>query len=436
MWSLRALHVSLRSHARLPLHRNAYALIASAGSTAVFGLAYWILAARTYDRTVVGTQSATISAMLLLAGIAELGADTLVLRFLPAARDAGPRLLISVYCATATVAAVAAVTFVLGTSVWSPPLEFLRASGRWFAGFTIATAGACIFALQDSVLTGMRRATWVPIENSLVSLAKIVLLASLTGAVATAGIFASWNIATALGVVSVNALVFGRVFPSHKRAGAMTQSLPPRRDLVRYAFGNYVGSLFALATINLVPLLVIYRLGAAAAGAFIVPWAIFNGLQLLATSICYSLIVEVAADTATLRPYFRRALIQTFLLLVPLCAVLVVAGPTLLSLLGPHYESSAGDLFRWLALAAIPAGAIPLAITVARLRNATGLVALIQSAWSLLVLGGSYGLMGVFGLTGIGVAAFAGSVAVAIGVTLTLLRPLLTGPSAPQRGES
>jgi O-antigen/teichoic acid export membrane protein len=415
----------LLSHAHLPLHRNAYALVASAGSTAALGLIYWSVAARTYNAAAMGTQSAILSAMILLAGLGEVGADTLLIRFLPTARGDARRLLIRTYAVTATIAAVTAIVFVIGTNVWSPPLSFMRTSPWWFVAFVLATAATCIFALQDSVLTGIRRAIWVPIENGLASVAKIVLLILFAKLLVNEGIFASWNVPSLLAVVLVNLLVFRRFLVGQGEGVQAGPTLPHPTFLVRYALGNYVGSLFALAMIYVMPLLVIYRLGADATAYFFIPWTIYNGLQFIATKISYSLIVEVVADPPKLRSYFRRSLAHMFAMIVPLSLVLVVFGEYILRLFGSQYSSNGSDLLRWLAAAAVPAAVVPLSITLARLRNQAGLVALIQGGSCLLLLGMSYVLLGHFGITGVGIAAFASSVIVAAFLAWNTLWPVL-----------
>jgi O-antigen/teichoic acid export membrane protein len=417
--------ISLREQLRVPLHVNALALATSAGLTAGLGLVYWAVAARSYTTSEVGTQSALVSAMLLVGGMAQVGADSLLIRFLPVAGRDGRRLAARLYAIATCTGLMAAVVFVLGTSVWSPALHFLRTSVWWFAAFALSAVVACLYAIQDSVLTGARRAPWVPLENGLVSLLKIVLLASLGLFVGASGIFASWNVPTTAAVVAVTALVFTRLLrPGHGPPGR----LPTRGTLGRYMLGNYVASLFALASINATPLIVINRLGATPAAHFFVPWAMFNGLQLFATSISYSLIVEAAADEARTVHLFRRAIAHTLLTVAPISAVVALVGPWLLRVLGASYSTGGGPLLRWLAVAAVPAVAVPLSITLARLRNRPGLVILIQGSWSALILAGSYVALGRTGLDGVGIAALATAAAMAVALGTTVLRPLLRPP--------
>jgi len=413
---------SLREHLRVPLHVNALALATSAGLTAVLGLVYWAVAARSYTPAEVGTQSALLSATLLVGGMAEIGVSSVLIRFLPVAGRDGRRLSARLYTAAAVAGLVAAGVFALGTNLWSPALRFVRTDGWWFAAFVVSTVFASIYSIQDSVLTGLRRAPWVPVENGLASLLKIALLLVFATFAGSAGIFASWNASTGVAVLVITTLVFGRLLTADDpRPGR----LPGRGTLARYMLGNYGGSLFALAAINATPLIVINRLGAEAAAHFFVPWAIFNGLQLLATAISYSLIVEAAAAEHETVPLFRRAIAQTLLTLVPISAVLVFLGPWLLGLLGHGYSVGGGPLLRWLAAAAVPAAAVPMSITLVRLRNRPGLVIAIQASWSVSILVGSYIALGRTGLEGTGIAAFATAVVLAVVLGMTVLRPVL-----------
>jgi len=423
----RVRRAGLRAHLRVPLHVNALALATSAGLTAFLGLIYWAVAARSYSSAEVGTQSALISAMLLVGGMAQVGADSLLIRFLPVAGRDGRRLTARLYVIAACTGLAAGSVFVLGTSLWAPALHFLRTDPLWFGAFAISTVVACLYAVQDSVLTGARRAPWVPVENGLVSLLKIVLLAVFGLFVSAGGIFASWNVPTTLAVAVVTALVFTRLLRA--RQGPPGR-LPSRGTLVRYMSGNYVGSLFALASINATPLIVINRLGATPAAHFFVPWAIFNGLQLFATSISYSLIVEAASDEAQTVHLFRRAIVHTLVTLVPIAAGVALLGPWLLGVLGAGYSAGGGPLLRWLALASIPAVAVPLSITRARLRNRPDLVVLIQGTWSVLILVGSYVALGRTGLGGVGISALAAAAVLAAVLAATVLRPVLR----PRRG--
>src|SRR6476646_6896697 len=142
-------HLSMQrlvAHARTPLFRNGYALMLSAAATSGLGVVYWMLATRHYSAEVVGLNSAVISAMLLVAGVAQLSLISVITRFLPRAGHATGRLVCGAYALTLTVAALAGLLFVLGLRLWSPALAFLGASPLFTLWFVLATMAWCIFS--------------------------------------------------------------------------------------------------------------------------------------------------------------------------------------------------------------------------------------------------------------------------------------------------
>ncbi|HJZ47162.1 MAG TPA: LysM domain-containing protein [Roseiflexaceae bacterium] len=420
--ALRNLSVQrLVAHARTPLYRNGYALILSAATTSGLGVLYWMLATRYYPAEVVGLNSALISAMLFVAGVAQLSLVSVITRFLPRAGHATGRLIGVAYALTLTTAALAGLLFVLGTRIWSPELAFLGASPLFTLWFVLATMAWCIFTLQDSVLAAMKQAVWVPIENTIFAVAKIALL--LAWPAARYGIFASWTIPGAVVLLPVNYLIFGRLLPRHTHASAArAEPLLPRR-IAGYAASNYLGSMLSLAVNTLLPLLVLHQLGARANAYFAQPWLIASSLQLVVGNMAVSLTVEAATDRERLAAYTRRALVHTARLLAPLVALLLIAAPHLLGLFGGEYAAEGAGLLRLLALGALPNLVNMLYLSVARVRNRVGAIVVVQAALCALALGLSYPLLQVYGITGVGIAWLTSQTLVAGGIALATLRP-------------
>src|SRR3954466_5681045 len=87
----------VRAHLASPLYRNAYMLILSSGGTSALGFLFWVIAARRYSTAVVGINSAAISAMMLVSGVAQLGLNAVLVRYLPRAGGATTRLVTRSY---------------------------------------------------------------------------------------------------------------------------------------------------------------------------------------------------------------------------------------------------------------------------------------------------------------------------------------------------
>ncbi|MBV9282707.1 MAG: teichoic acid transporter [Chloroflexi bacterium] len=422
---------ALLAHLRTPLYRTAYALILSNGATSVLGLAYWALAAHFYATRTVGINSAAISAVLLLSGIAQLNLEGALLRFIPAVGRAARSLIGYSYLACLVVSAVAASIFLAGLDIWSPALGFLRANAWTILWFVLATMGWSVFALQDMVLTGLRGASWVPVENTLFAVVKMVLLVVFAAPLPQYGIFASWTIPTALSVLPVNALIVGRLLPRHITESA-ARAIPIRpREIVRYVAGDYAGALFFLASTTLLPIVVTREVGSTANAYFYLSWLIAYSLQLVSLSMTSSLTVEAAASEGDLWGITRRALVQNARLVVPAALVIAAAAPLILRVYGPTYAARGDMLLRLLALSAIPGIITTLFMGVARVRRRTSRILLVQGLIAVLVLGLSVAWLRPFGITGIGMAWLVAQTAVAIPLLLGPLRPLLPGGSHP-----
>ena len=74
------------------------------------------------------------------------------------------------------VSALARCVFVAGLGLWSPRARVPRRRPGLALWFVVATMAWTVFVLQDSVLAGIRQAGWVPAENLVFSVAKLVLL--------------------------------------------------------------------------------------------------------------------------------------------------------------------------------------------------------------------------------------------------------------------
>ncbi len=412
------------SHLRHPLFQNGYALIASSATTSVLGFLFWILAARFYSTQVVGLNSALISAMLFLAGISQLSLNSVLIRFVPQAGTATRRLVIYSYLLSMAVAAVIGFIFTLRLSVWEPALVTVNIGTQWQTSFILATVLWCIFTLQDSALAGLRQAVWVPLENTVFALAKILLLVELAGTMQSAGIFTAWNISVLLVLLPINWLIFKRLIPRHVR-DTRERAVPlSRRAVGKFIGGNYVGNLFFLASTSLLPVMVTALAGPRANAYFYPPWMIVTSLQLVALNMAISFTVEAAHDEAQLNHYGWRIFKQTVRLVFPLVIVIFLAAPLILQLFGNAYAEEGTALLRWLSLGALPNIVTAWYIGLARVRNQPRQIILVQGSFSGLMLGLSYLFLSGMGITGIGLAWFISQSVIALALLPSLVHTI------------
>jgi O-antigen/teichoic acid export membrane protein len=415
----------LGGHLRTPLYRNGYALLASGAITSILGLVYWTLAARLYSAEIVGLNSALLAAMLLLSGLAQLSLNNVLVRFVPVAGPKTARLIGYSYLASACAAAIFSITFIVGVGYFAPALIFLGQSPQWQWSFGLAITAWTIFVLQDSVLTGLRQTTWVPIENTIFAVVKILLLLIFVGVAGRAGIFLSWAVPALLAVIPVNGLIFWRLIPRHVTKADEPSTLPALGKVFRYAGGNYVGSLFFLGYTGLLPLIVANRVGTVATAYFYLPWTLAGGLQLIVSNMATSMTVEAALNQTELRNYCRRVLAHTLRLLVPIVVVILIAAPWFLRIFGGAYASVGLALLRYLSLAAIPNVAVTVSLGILRVQNRSVMIGVVQAVQCAGMLSLSYWLLPQLGITGVGVAWLVSQAAAAAGLFYIVLWPLL-----------
>jgi O-antigen/teichoic acid export membrane protein len=267
---------------------------------------------------------------------------------------------------------------------------------------------------------------WVPIENGLMSITKIVLLVILAVSLPRSGIFASWSIATGLVVVGVNGLMFSKLLHAPTRPGTSLPGDDLRlRQLIRPAVHNQVANVFALAALNAMPLIVVFRLGASPTAFFAIPWAIYVGLQQIASAMSFSLTVEAATTPAKLSSFFRQTLMHAFMVLGPAVAVIVVFAPQLLRLLGPEYAAHGTGLLRWLAAASLPGAVVPMTLALARIKHRTSIVMGTQGLSSVAVIVLSTALLHGLGIAAVGVSTLATNSVVAVVAGWRYLWPVI-----------
>jgi O-antigen/teichoic acid export membrane protein len=412
------------SHLRNPLFRSGYALTISAAITSLIGFVYWFLAARFYSADVVGTNSAAISALIFLAGLAGLYLDGTLVRFIPRAGVETARFVRTIYLISIATATMVCGAFLLGLRLWAPALGFLNTDSWLRFGFLLATMAWCIFVEQDAALTGLRQAGWVPVENAVYAVAKLVLLIVFSSILPGYGVLASWTIPAVILIVPISLLIFRRLIPVHARTtrGIALPIVP--FQIARYAGVNHVGGLFALAYTLLPPVMVLQLAGSSASAYFFVPWTMAGFLRIVAANMSTSLIVEGSRDQAHLVQHFRHALISMTRLLTPIAALVALTSAFLLRIFGSSYATEGASLLSLLALAAIPNIVVMLYLGYLRVQNRIGGVIFVHGALAVGTLGLGYVWLQSYGITGVGLAWLVCQSAVAIFLLATQLRPL------------
>jgi hypothetical protein len=359
------------------LARGGVALLANSGLTAALGVAFWLAAARMFAPASVGQGSALVSTLLTISGLCQLNYSRSLSGLLPSAARPG-RLLASVY--GFTVALSLAIGLASAVALPHATAEFSYLSGNllFIGSFAGAVALWTIFSLEDAVLTSIRRATIVPLENGAYGALKLACLFILReiGYRSSLALFLAWVIPLVGIVIPVNVFLFRGAVP----ATAVPASRGGRRSprWVRYDFAGYL--LWLVGTLPL-PVLVLISVGASDAASFYVPFTIASAIDLLS--------LNLGNSNGKLTPATRQYLCRVWTTVAALSAVLCVLAPQILQVFGDKYRAEGSAILRLFMLAALPRSITFLVIAVQRSRGRGFSILLLQalSALGTLVLG-------------------------------------------------
>jgi O-antigen/teichoic acid export membrane protein len=416
---------------RDPLYRSSYALVANTGATTALGVAYWAVAAHFYDRQALGRSAALVSALILVSTFAQLNLANTLPRFIPKAGRSAGKFIAYSYGASSCVGLIGGLAFVTILPRLSSEWQFVGHSTSVAIAFVAAAVVWGVFALQDAALLSLHRPVLVPLENTVYGMCKLLMLVGVALTLPSTGIFISWVIPLAVTIPAVNWLIFHRYLK--ERDSAFAPSELSAREVVRFASVDYLGSALSQAYGNMLPLLVLSVLGAAANGSFYIAWTIASGLVLVAANFGTSLLVEGAAAPHRLAELTRGVIARCVLITSVGAAVLFLAARPILDIYGPGYAAHAASLLGLLALGTIPSCLVVVAISLDRIASHVGRATLTRLVLTVLVLGGSWLLMRRFGIDGVAFAWGGANLVVAVARFPTIVGAARRTASGPER---
>jgi O-antigen/teichoic acid export membrane protein len=382
-----------------PVHRDGLALVLSSGLTSAVGLLYWIVAARLFDPATVGVNAVALSTMQLLGGVAHLNLTQALLRFGPVAGRRTRRLTLACYAVACGVAALVGLGYAAGAPVWAPQMVDAVGYGPLLVFFAVATPAWAIFTMQDYLLTALKRATVVPLENLVFALLKIGLLVAAAGLAFVGGIAGSWVLATVVIVVAVNAWLLLWAIP-RVATGEPVEPVRPRA-IARFVRSDYAGATLWQLAMNGIPALVLARLGAEDAAVYGIVWTIAISLYLIPSGMGQSMIAHTAADPGRADAARRAMVRRSMLLVVPAAVVLSVGAYPVLWLFGEHYAQRGAWALALAALSAIPQVVTASTVAQARVQQRMRVLVVVPGSLAVAVIACAWLLMPVWGITGV-----------------------------------
>jgi O-antigen/teichoic acid export membrane protein len=323
---------------------------------------------------------------------------------------------------------VVAALFLVGVQRWAPDLEILRSNGLTIVWFLFAVVSWNIFSLQDSALTGLRRAAWIPLENLTFAIAKIVLSIVFAPRFPVLGIMLSWTLPLVFLLIVTNIVLFGKFITKHIPNGKQSESLAPKK-MVRFIAGDYLSTLVWIGVVECLPILILSRLNAEACAYYFLSHTIAYFFCLVSDNMGMSLVTEGAIAPENLMFNARRILVKCASIILPAALIIQISAPWILLLFGKDYAQHAPMVFRLLVLSAIPHMFISVFISTARVQKKTFEIFVVLGMLSFLLVLINYFLMDLYAIDGVGWAWLISQTIVAAVIFFTRLKPAWTGPT-------
>ena len=327
------------------LYRNSLYLMLATGTMAVLGFAFWLVVAHLYPPQQVGVASTLISAMNFIANLSLLGLNSTLIRFLPTAKNRNEQIDTSLML-VALAGGVSSLIFAVASPYFAPKLGLLHQPLFGF-GFVVLCISAAVNLITDSIFIAYRSSGYNLFVDGLLGSGTQLLLPVALVALGAYGIFAGQ------GIAAVVAMGFSIYFLVKKFKYVPRPKLERSvlRHLRYYSLRSYSAGLLNIAPTIILPIIILNRLGAAAAGYYYLAYMMANTLFAVAYAVAQALFAEGSYGDKQLRGLLKRSAIFLGALMIPASAAMALVGPYVLEVFGHTYGTHGREVIIVLASA-------------------------------------------------------------------------------------
>jgi O-antigen/teichoic acid export membrane protein len=317
------------------LFRDAGSMASSSMASAVLGMVFWTIAAKLYPPEQLGVMAAVLSVITSVSTVVAASTGDTYTVLLPAAGPARA----SVYRRGQRLWICLAIVGGVGGAL-TATLSLSQVYGSFVVAAVVAFGVAAWsgFLLQNSTLTALGRARWLPAIYIVTSVGKILLLPLLAITLAKNSVELAFIIPAAVVVLALR--------PAIARAIRTGKDLPKTatvpEDQALHEFNKLALQMAAFAVLNsgvtmLTPFLVTKFAGPADGALFALCLTIVQTLDFVAAAMAVSLVVHASSAPEHGGRMARSILVRTFLLVAAGAVVLTAVVPIGLPLINAQY---------------------------------------------------------------------------------------------------
>jgi O-antigen/teichoic acid export membrane protein len=330
---------------------NAGSLVATAAVNLPLGFVFWWLAAHRFPASAVGVAAAAVSAMLLLSAVSVLGLGTLLVGELPRHPGRAPSLVAPALWIVGGAGLALGVAFAWIAPTISTELRPLSENAWASALFAVGVALTAMTLLLDQAVIGTLRSHLQLWRNAILAGSKLVLLLPFSArSDSPLAIYGAWTAGTLISFVCLGLFfVWQGSRPSHWRPDWRLM-----RSMKGAAWWHHEVNLALQVPTYTLPVIATIVVSSTKGAYFYASWMIAGLVFVIPASLAMVLYAINAVRPGQLAMLVKHSAAQSLLAAGVGVVVLWVAGPWVLHLFGPGYESHGTVPLRILAFAAIP----------------------------------------------------------------------------------
>jgi O-antigen/teichoic acid export membrane protein len=326
------------------LFRNSFYIMFSTGTMAAFGFIFWLVVAHLYKPDQLGIASTLVSSMIFISYLSLLGFNNAILRFLPLSKNRNEQIDTSIIL-VALSAVIVSSAFVLFAPHFSVKLDILRTNLFYSISFVVMCVGASLNLIADNIYIAYRSAGYNFVLDGIIGGGIQLIIPFLAIGLGSYGIYAAQGSSTFVAMV-LSFIFLYRRFHYQPRIKINEEILI---NVLHYSLWSYTSSLLSILPTIVLPIIILNKLGAAAAGYYYLAYMMANVLFSIAYAVSQSLFAEGSYGERELIQLAKRALLFLAATVIPASIILGGAGPFVLDIFGKTYGSNARDVVMILA---------------------------------------------------------------------------------------
>jgi O-antigen/teichoic acid export membrane protein len=324
------------------LYRNSMYLLTNMGISAVVGFLFWIVCARLYSSEDVGIATALLGALGLATTFSSLGLNRTIVRFLGNSKTQAQDIItkLALICGGSLIVGTILALCLHSFGVTHANLMVITL----FIATVVMSSAKSIF---DSTFVALRAASGTLLENSVANVLKLALPVFVVSW-GFIGIFAAQLVA-ATGAVLCSILILRKKFAYKLRTKPSRDSLQGKW---RFMFGSYTSDMIGGLPNNILPILVVAKLGPSQGALWYAAMLLVNFLLLVSSTINQVMFAEISNAAGSIKKLVTKSLAAMYALVIPLTAAIFVFAPNILGLFNDSYRA-ATPILRLMAVFAL-----------------------------------------------------------------------------------